>query len=437
MFKKIFQGIHPPTNKHFTAGKPIKDLPLPEKLYISTHQNIGAASQPVVAVGEKVRKGQVIAQADAFVSAPIHAPTSGEIVDLISKSYSPCGECEYIVLQPDFQDNWLAGLNQPQAWESFSSDELKARIQAHGLVGMGGAAFPTHVKLQPPSSKQLEILVVNGAECEPYLTADHRTMLESATELFTGIAIILKILSLKQAYIGIESNKADAIAHLRQLNHSENIQIVELPCQYPQGAEKMLIKTILQREIPSGGLPMDVGVIVQNVSTLVAVARAVCQNIPLIERTVTIAGDCIAEPQNVRARIGTTLQFAIEACGGFTQQPSKILLGGPMMGIAQNSLNVPIIKSTCGILALSPKLAEIPAEHACIRCGSCVTACPMQLLPNMLIILGERRLFNVAKEEYNLLDCIECGCCTFVCPAKRNIVQYIRLLKLLNAQNNK
>ncbi len=437
MFKNFFQGIHPPTNKELTAQKPIKDLPLPEKLYISTHQNIGAPSQPLVSIGDSVLKGQVIAKTNTLVSAPIHAPTSGKIIELISKSYSPCGECDYIVLQPDLLDTWLPGLNAAQVWQNLSVPELKARIQEYGLVGMGGAAFPTHVKLSPPSNKSLDTLIVNGAECEPYLTADHRTMLESASELLVGIEIILKVLSLKHAYIGIESNKSDAITLLRELPHLDNIKIVELPCKYPQGAEKMLIKTILQREIPSGGLPMDVGVIVQNVSTLVAITRAVCQNIPVIERTVTIAGDCIAQPQNIRARIGTTLKFAIDACGGFTQQPAKILLGGPMMGLAQNNLNTPIIKSTCGILALSPKLAAIPTEHPCIRCGSCVTACPMNLLPNMLSILGERRLFANAKEEYNLLDCIECGCCTFVCPAKRNIVQYIRLLKLLNAQNNK
>jgi len=433
MAKSFRGGVHPDDRKRYTAAKPIEVASIPQKVIIPTRQHIGAPCAPVVKVGDLVKKGQVIAEAQAFVASPIHASTSGKVVEIADYPHPVFGTCQAVVIEGDGQDEWVPGLPLNRDWQTMDAKELKEIVRLAGLVGMGGATFPTHVKMSPPPEKPIDSFILNGAECEPYLTADHRVMLEQTERIVTGMKIAMKIISVSKGYVGIEENKPDAIEVMRKACAGSSIEIVPLKTKYPQGAEKTLIKVILDREVPSGGLPMDVGAVVQNVGTLVAIADAVERGLPLIERVATVTGGAIAEPKNVLLRVGATFSQAVAMCGGFKEQPVKVIMGGPMMGMAQCTLDVPVIKGTSGILALSAADVNIGPEQPCIRCGRCVEACPMGLVPSMLSILGERSAFATAKEEYSLLDCVECGSCVYVCPAKRNIVHYIKLSKAQNA----
>ncbi|WP_371371543.1 electron transport complex subunit RsxC [Sporomusa aerivorans] len=433
MAKSFRGGVHPDDRKRYTAAKAIEVAPIPQKVIIPTRQHLGAPCAPVVKVGDLVKKGQVVAEAQAFVASPIHASTSGKVVEIAEYPHPVFGTCQAIVIESDGQDEWAPGLPLNRDWQSLDVKELKEIVRLAGLVGMGGATFPTHVKMSPPPEKPIDSFILNGAECEPYLTADHRVMLEQTERIVTGMKIAMKILSVNKGYIGIEENKPDAIDTMRKACAGTGIEVIPLKTKYPQGAEKTLIKVILDREVPSGGLPMDVGTVVQNVGTMVALADAVEKGIPLIERVATVTGGAIQEPKNILLRIGATFAQAVAICGGFTEQPVKVIMGGPMMGMAQRTLDVPVIKGTSGILALSSADVNVGPEQPCIRCGRCVDACPMGLVPSMLSILGERGVFATAKEEYNLLDCVECGSCVYVCPAKRNIVHYIKLSKAQNA----
>ena len=426
-------GVHPKDCKSFSAAKPIEIAPLPKKVVIPTRQHIGAPCSPIVQKGDVVLKGQVIAKSDAFVSSNIHASISGTVVEIADYPHPVFGKCLSVVIENDGKDEWVEGLLVNRNFNELSVDEIRGLIREAGIVGMGGATFPTHVKLAPPQDKIIDTFILNAAECEPYLTADHRMMLEWADRIVEGVKITMKILGVEKGYVGIEDNKPDAVESMKKAFEGTEVSVVAIPTKYPQGAEKMLIKMLTNKEVPSGGLPMDVGVVVQNVGTVVAISDAVSRGIPLIERVTTISGGAVNTPKNLLLRIGTTFEEAIEICGGFATEPEKIIMGGPMMGFAQSHLNLPIIKGVSGILALTPEEVNSGDEQPCIRCGRCVDACPMGLVPSMLSILGERNLFEEAKEDYNLLDCVECGSCVYVCPAKRNIVQYIKFSKAQNA----
>jgi len=433
MAKSFRGGVHPDDRKRYTAAKAIEVAAIPQKVIIPTRQHLGAPCAPVVKVGELVKKGQVVAEAQAFVASPIHASISGKVVEIAEYPHPVFGTCQAVVIENDGKDEWVSGLPLSRNWQTLDTKELKEIVRMAGIVGMGGATFPTHVKMSPPAEKPIDSFLLNGAECEPYLTADHRVMLEQTGRIITGMKIAMKILGVDKGYVGIEENKLDAIEAMRKACLGSSIVVVPLQTKYPQGAEKTLIKVILDREVPSGGLPMDVGAVVQNVGTLVAMADAVEKGIPLIERVATVTGGAIAEPKNILLRIGATFAQAIALCGGFKEQPVKVIMGGPMMGMAQRTIDVPVIKGTSGILALSAADVNSGPEQPCIRCGRCVEACPMGLIPSMLSILGERGAFAAVKEEYDLLDCVECGTCVYVCPAKRNIVHYIKLSKAQNA----
>lgn len=434
MLKTFFGGVHPKENKSSTAPKNIKILAVPQRLVVPLGQHIGAICTPVVAVGEKVKKGQLLGTQNAMVSAFVHSPTSGTVSSIAQMPHPVAGKCLAVEIEADGEDAWTRGVPQKRDWQELSVDKIIHIVHNAGIVGLGGACFPTHVKLSPPADAKIEHLVINAAECEPYLTADHRVLLERTSDFFTGIRVLQKVLGQPKVVIGIEENKQDAIVLLKKVIAEQeytDMSIVVLKCKYPQGAEKMLIHAVCNRQVAQGALPSSVGVVVQNVGTAVAVTDAVVHNIPLIERVVTVSGGCIAQPQNILVRIGTLFKDVLESCG-LTEQPAKIIIGGPMMGAAQASIEVPVIKGTSGILALSSKEIAVTKERPCIRCGNCVRSCPMRLNPSMLSILGEREHYKTAKEEYNLFDCMECGVCEYICPAKRNIVQYIKLSKKLS-----
>lgn len=425
-------GVHPNDRKSYTAGKPIEVAALPGKVIIPVRQHIGAPCTPIVNKGDTVKKGQVVAKAEAFVSSNIHASISGTVVDVADYPHPNFGKCLSVVIENDGKDEWAEGIPVQRDWKALDPDALKTIIKDAGIVGMGGATFPTHVKLSPAADKKIDTFILNAAECEPYLTADHRLMLEAQDRIVAGVLITMKVLNVNKGIVGIENNKPDAIEAMKKAFEGTGVEVVGLPTKYPQGAEKMLIKVLTGKEVPSGGLPMDVGAVVQNVGTVVAISDAVEKGIPLIERVTTVSGLAIKEPKNLLLRIGTSYTDAVAACGGFSSQPEKLLAGGPMMGFAQSALDIPIMKGSSGILAFAEGEANLGVEQPCIRCGRCVDACPMGINPSMLSILGERNMYEEAKEEYNLLDCIECGCCAYSCPAKRNIVQYVKYCKAQN-----
>ncbi len=371
----------------------------------------------------------LIGSPTGFVSAPVHSSISGKVI-AISEFPQPSGRMvSSVVIESDGKDEGIPFDDNPD-YLNLSADEIKTRIKNAGIVGLGGAAFPTNVKLSPPKEKPIDTVILNGAECEPYLTADHRLMLERPREIVNGLKIIMKSLGVKEGYIGIENNKPDAIKTMKDAVSGEaGIKVFSLKVKYPQGAEKMLIKAIKGREVPSKGLPMDVGVVVQNVGTALAVYEAVRYNKPLIERVVTVTGRGVKNPRNLLVRIGTLVSELVEQCGGLAEDAAKVISGGPMMGFAQWSLDVPVVKGTSGILILTEKEDVSSGEYySCIRCGSCIDVCPMGLNPSMLSILSEKGRYEETK-EYNIFDCFECGSCAYVCPANRPMVQFMRLAK--------
>jgi electron transport complex protein RnfC len=423
------RGIHPHESKELTAHKSIETAPLPARVIIPLSQHAGAPAKAEVAVGDSVKKYQAIGSPQGFVSAPVHASISGKVV-AISEFPHPSGRLiPSVVIESDGLDEGMP-LTENRDYLNLAPDQIKALIKDAGIVGLGGAAFPTNVKLSPPKEKPIDTVIINGAECEPYLTADHRLMVEKPQEIVNGLKLIMKAVGVNKGYIGIEKNKPDAIEIMQKAVSGEsNIEVIPLTVKYPQGAEKMLIKSVKGREVPSRGLPMDVGCVVQNVGTALAVYEAVRFGKPLVERVVTVTGNGVREPKNIMARIGTRISELLDLSGGLVEGAVKVIAGGPMMGFAQWSLDVPVVKGTSGLLVMTENEYISSEEYfACIRCGRCVDICPMGLNPSMLSILAEKGHYEEAK-DYNLFDCFECGSCAFVCPAKRPMVQFMRLAK--------
>jgi electron transport complex protein RnfC len=424
------RGVHPRESKELTANKPIERAHLPKRVITPLSQHIGAPAKAEVNIGDEVKRYQLIGSPPGFVSAPVHASISGKVI-AISDFLHPSGRMiPSIVIESDGKDEALPLEDNPE-YLNLAPDEIKGLIRDAGIVGLGGAAFPSSVKLSPPKEKPIDTVILNGAECEPYLTADHRLMVEHPEEIVNGLKVIMRALGVSKGFIGIEGNKPDAIKAMKDATLGEgSINVRELTVKYPQGAEKMLIKAITDREVPpKGGLPMDVGVVVHNVGTALAIYEAVRYKKPLIERVVTVTGRGVREPKNLMVRIGMMLSELLEDCGGLVDGAVKIIVGGPMMGFAQWSLDVPVVKGTSGVLVQTEE-EFFPSEEyfACIRCGRCIDVCPMGLNPSMLSILSEKGHYEEAK-EYNLFDCFECGSCAFICPSKRPIVQFIRLAK--------
>lgn len=424
------RGIHPPTLKSGTCASPIRQFAFAPLLIVPLAQHSGKPAKPVVREGQDVVRGQLLAEPDGWVSVALHAPASGRVkkIDYAPSISGRMGLAVYLAPFPGSGQDVIEG--QPCQLEEASPDEILKAIQWAGIVGLGGAAFPTHVKLKPPAGKRIDTLIINGAECEPYLTTDHRVMLEQPDDVFRGVRYLLKVCDAKQVCIGLEDNKPDAADALRKAcPHDLNVRIEELPVKYPQGAEKMLIQALLRRRVPSGGLPSDVGVLTVNVATCAEIGRLLPHGRGIQERVVTITGPGVQNAGNYRIPIGTPLRFALEQVG-MAENLSTVFLGGPMMGQAVPSLDIPITKGSSGFVAYTEReTGSPPAVYPCIHCGRCVEACPMSLNPCDLGRLARKDRFQDMAEGLRLFDCFECGACSYVCPSHLPLVQSFRVAK--------
>ncbi len=422
-------GIHP---KEGTNGKavnglnPIVPLDPPPRVIIPLQMHIGAPARALVAAGDYVRIGQKIGEAGGFVSAPVHATVSGTVMG-VQDALLPNGTMTpAVIIDNDYQENWVE-LHPSDHPETLTAAELQNIVREAGIVGLGGATFPTAVKLTPSGGRKIEKIVLNGAECEPYLTADHRLMLEKAADIIDGVRLMMLALDVDEALIGIENNKQDAIEIMTAAaREAEGIHVVSLPVRYPQGGEKQLVYALTRRQVPNGGLPLDVGVVVCNVGTVYAIDRAVREGRPLVDRITTVGG-LVNNPSNFLVRIGTPIDHLIEACGGLQPHVKQFIYGGPMMGMAIARFDIPVTKGCSGLVALGEEAME-PKESPCIKCGACREACPMKLFPSRIDAFCRHDRFDDA-ERIGVLNCIECGCCSFVCPAKRSLTQSMRTAK--------
>ena len=431
-------GIHPPDRKQGTTDLPIEDFPLPDRVAILMSQHIGALCKPTVQKGDRVQTGQVIGAAQGFISAPIHSSITGTVSAVESWPSPVTGaRVAAVLIERDTAsgDVWAEGTNQPDDAD-LTPEQIKERVVGAGIVGLGGATFPTHVKLSPPPDKPIDTVILNGAECEPYLTCDNRLMIEQSKEVVAGFRLILRALNCRNGIIAIEANKPQALEAMRRAaaEADGSLRVERMKVKYPQGAEHQLIKALTGREIPwRGGLPMAIGVVVQNVATAHAVYEALRRRRPLIQRVVTVTGDGVDRPGNFRVRIGTPVGALLERAG-LRPDARKLIFGGPMMGLAQRSADVPVTKSTSGLLVLREVIEA--AFGPCIRCGRCVRACPYGLTPAEISRATERLDLEMAQ-EWNIAECKECGCCTYVCPAKRPIVQQVKFGKAEIAKRKK
>ncbi len=423
-FKK---GIHPKEFKELSEHKELKEVPIPPKVIIPLKQHIGAPLVPVVKKGDRVLTGQVIARSDAFVSAPLHSSVTG-VVKSIGKFSTPLSASDTCIeIETEEKDEFAYELNVENDYKKMEPKEIVQKIREAGIVGMGGASFPAAVKFTPPEGVKIDTVILNGCECEPYLTADHQSMLEFPEKILEGLKIIMRAVSAERGIIGIETNKPDAIEKMEELvKNEENIYVQPVKTKYPQGAEKMLIDAVLGRKVPPGKLPLHVGVVVSNVGTSAAIYDAVVKGIPLYKRVVTITGDAIKEPSNLVVRVGTQFSYLIDFAGGFTKEVEKVVLGGPMMGITQFTTDVGVTKATSGILVLGKRKSV--KEFNCINCANCVYRCPMNLVPTKIAKMAKAKDWQGA-EYYGALNCIECGTCSFVCPSNIPLVHWIRVAK--------
>jgi electron transport complex protein RnfC len=423
-------GVHPPENK-LSAHQDIREIPVTGTISIPLAMHLGVPAKPVVEKGSQVKIGQLIAKGNGFVSANIHSPVAGKVtkIDLALNSSGYKREAIYIAVEGEEWEESIDRTDKLVKECTLSSEEILQKINDAGIVGLGGATFPSHVKLTLPRGKSASYLIINGVECEPYLTADHVLMMSRSAELLTGIEILKRALNVNTAIIGIESNKPDAIKKLQQLAEGySGISVQPLKVKYPQGGEKQLIKAVLDREVPSGALPVDVGTVVFNVGTAFAVYEAVQKNKPLIERIVTVTGKAIKNPSNFKVRIGTPIKELIEAAGGLPEDTGKVINGGPMMGKALASTDIPVVKGSSGILVLPAAESKRKPVEPCIRCTKCVSVCPMGLEPYLLMAMGQRSLYDRLEKD-KVMDCIECGSCSYICPSNRPLLDYIRLGK--------
>ncbi len=431
-------GTHIDSFKELTNTYESKKANPPDFVYIPLSQHIGSPCEAKLCVGEEVKMGQVIGKTLGFVSAPIHSSVSGKVVSIEKKAHPAGRFVDCIVIENDKQDTLDGSIvDEPQP-EQLNKEQLLKKILDAGIVGLGGATFPTHVKYSPPADTIIDYIILNGIECEPFITADHRIMLEYPEEIVRGLDYILKTTGAKKGIIAIEDNKMDAIQKMNLVcDCHANIEVVICEEKYPQGSEKQLIYAVTNREVPVGGLPLDVGVIVNNVGTAKAICDAVEKNMPLIERMVTVSGTSVDTPSNYIARIGTLFSDLINQSGGYTEENNKIISGGLMMGKTMYSDEVPITKGTSAILVLKDDRKKAPKEQACVRCAKCIDACPAFLEPTRLAILTKRKEFDRLDTEQNIMSCIECGTCSYVCPANIPLVEYIRLGKLGVTKNKK
>lgn len=435
--KTFKNGVHPSYHKELTATHEIEQAPMPKKVIVPLQQHIGAPCKVLVAKGDIVEEGQRIGEASSFVSAHVHAPVSGKIKDVDIYPFPGGGNALSVVITADGETkDWINGNTDIpiEDLDNANPEKLREIIRESGIVGMGGAAFPTVVKLSVPTEKKIHTVVLNGCECEPFLTTDHRLMVERPEEVLWGLKVIMKTVGATEAIIGIEDNKIDAIDILREKAKEilPNLVVVPLETKYPQGAEKMLIKATMNKVVPIGKLPLDIGVVVNNIATSLAIYEAVQYGKPLIERVLTVSGNGVKEPKNINARIGTSFKDLIDFCGGIEEndKEKEVLHGGPMMGLAQTNLAVPIVKGTSGITILNEAVVKPSEYNACIKCAACVEVCPMSLMPYRIGDLG-RLAMNSEFTSWHGMTCIECGCCSFVCPSKRPLVEWIRVGKHL------
>jgi electron transport complex protein RnfC len=434
-------GVHMPDHKELTRGQPIVTAPLPQRLYLPIQQHIGDPAEPIVHVGERVGKGQVIARAGGFISAPVHASSSGTVIAIERQPYPhPSGlNARCIVIETDGEDRWIPGQRPIADERSEDPGALRALIREAGIVGLGGAGFPTFIKLHPGREQAVDTLIINGAECEPYITADDALMRTRPEWVIDGMHVMRHALQARECIIGIEDNKPEAFermeAEVARLG-DPTVRVVQVPTHYPTGGEKQLIRVLTGKVVPSGGIPLQVGVICHSVSTSVAVCRAIRLGQPLYERIVTVTGRGIAEPRNLRVLLGTPIRDLIEFCGGLNEGFERMIVGGPMMGFALPDDRAPVIKATnCLIAATAEELPENRPQMPCIRCGECARVCPMQLLPQQLYWHSRAKAFDRAS-EFRLVDCIECGSCSYVCPSRIPLVHYFRFAKNRLQQQN-